>query len=160
VPSTRPGVTSGEKSRAVGRELIADQFVRGGMPRMPARVFAALLTNDSATLNAADLAEQLTASPAAVSGAVRYLEQVNMVRRSREPGSRKDVFSLGDDFWYEAMTNRETLSVLRDVFADAAAAIGPRTPAGARLKETQEFFDFVREEMPAMLARWRRRKAR
>ena len=57
---------------------------------MPARVFAALLATDSGRLTAAELAELLQISPAAVSGAVRYLTQVGMVHREREPGSRRD----------------------------------------------------------------------
>ena len=40
---------------------------------MPARVFSALLATDSGRLTAAELAERLQISPAAVSGAVRYL---------------------------------------------------------------------------------------
>ena len=38
-------------------------------------------------------------------------------------------------------------------------ALGARTPAGARMRETQEFVDFLREELPGLLARWRRRRA-
>ena len=46
---------------------------------MPARVFAALLIAPDARLTAAELAERLQVSPAAISGAVRYLVQVRMV---------------------------------------------------------------------------------
>lgn len=37
-------------------------------------------------------------------------------------------------------------------------ALGPSTAAGQRLAESLAFFDFLREEMPAMLARWRERR--
>ena len=47
------------------------------MQRMPARVFAALLASDDGALTSAELGEQLQVSPAAVSGAVRYLAQVS-----------------------------------------------------------------------------------
>ena len=50
----------------------------------------ALLTEDAGYLSAADLGERLHISPAAVSGAVRYLVQIQLVRREREPGSRRD----------------------------------------------------------------------
>ena len=46
-----------------------------GVPRMPARVFAAILADDAGRLTAGELAERLQVSPAAISGAVRYLTQ-------------------------------------------------------------------------------------
>ena len=38
--------------------------------------------------------------------------------------------------------------------ADGIAAVGADTPAGARLAETQEFFAFIQQEMPALVERW------
>ena len=90
-------------------ERFGAMLEEGGVPRMPARVFAALLATDSGRLTAAELAEQLRISPAAVSGAVRYLIQVGLVTREREPGSRRDVYALHHDLWYEAIVNREPL---------------------------------------------------
>ena len=49
-----------------------------GVPRMPARVFACVLADDSGGLTAADLAERLQVSPAAISGAVRWLMQMHL----------------------------------------------------------------------------------
>jgi DNA-binding transcriptional regulator GbsR (MarR family) len=62
---------------AVGRfvERFAAILEDSGVPRMPARVFVGLLATDSGSLTAAELAERLQASPAAISGAVRYLAQ-------------------------------------------------------------------------------------
>jgi hypothetical protein len=37
--------------------------------------------------------------------------------------------------------------------------LGPNTPAGARLAETLAFFEFLQEEMPEVLNRWRSRRA-
>ena len=55
-------------------------------------VFSALLVTDSGRLTAAQLSALLGASPAAISGAVRYLGQVGIISREREPGSRRDVY--------------------------------------------------------------------
>jgi ABC-2 type transport system ATP-binding protein len=60
-------------------EGFAAALADGGVPRMPARVFAALLATDSGRLTAAELGERLQVSPAAISGAVRYLTQVALV---------------------------------------------------------------------------------
>ena len=67
-------------------ERFSSDLEAAGVPRLPARVFVALLVEDDGYLTAAELAERLQISPAAVSGAVRYLIQVNLVRREREPG--------------------------------------------------------------------------
>jgi len=84
---------------AVGKfiEQFASVLVEAGIPRMPARVFAALLAEDSGKLTAAELSERLQASPAAVSGGVRYLIGVGMVRREGEPRSRKHHYRVPDN---------------------------------------------------------------
>src|SRR5690349_19613035 len=86
-------------------EHFASALVNAGLQRTHARVFAALHGTDSGRLTAAELAETLQISPAAVSGAVRYLTQFNLIRREREPGSRRDVYVLYRDNWYEAIVN-------------------------------------------------------
>src|SRR6185436_10524901 len=75
----------------VNRENRTAEFVErfallldeAGMPRMPARVFAAILADDGGRLTARELAERLSVSPAAISGAVRYLTQAGMIERGR-----------------------------------------------------------------------------
>jgi DNA-binding transcriptional regulator GbsR (MarR family) len=137
-------------------ETFASAFVDAGVPRMPSRVFAAILASDAGRLTAAELADQLQASPAAISGAVRYLIQVSLIVREREPGSRRDVYAVGDDGWYEAIVRRERLLELwARAVRDGVAALGPDTPAGRRLAETLAFFEFLQAEMPALLERWR-----
>src|SRR3954468_4599737 len=88
-------------------ETFASAFVDAGVPRMPSRVFAAILASDAGRLTAAELSEQLQASPAAISGAVRYLIQVSLIVRERDPGSRRDVYVVGDDGWDEAIVRPE-----------------------------------------------------
>jgi DNA-binding transcriptional regulator GbsR (MarR family) len=140
-------------------ERYAADLEAAGVPRLPARVFVALLVEDAGYLSAADLAERLHISPAAVSGAVRYLIQVQLVRREREPGSRRDRYRITDDAWYEASVSRQaTLDQWSRTLATGVRALGSRTPAGARMRETQEFVEFLRQELPSLLARWRRRR--
>jgi DNA-binding transcriptional regulator GbsR (MarR family) len=138
-------------------ERFAGVLVEGGVPRMPARVFALLLASDEGRMTAAELAEALQVSPAAVSGAVRYLIQTSLLERVREPGSRRDVYRLGDDPWYEAIYRREPLlSRWQRALAEGVEAVGPDTPAGRRLSDSAEFFAFLQRELPAWLTRWRR----
>ncbi|MWA12493.1 GbsR/MarR family transcriptional regulator [Streptomyces sp. BA2] len=142
----------------VGRfvEQFAAQLVEAGMPRMPARIFAALLASDSGALTSAELGERLQVSPAAVSGAVRYLTQQHMVAREREPGSRRDIFRVHSDQWYEALANRDgVLKRWESALRDGVTSLGADTPAGRRMAETLAFFEFVEKEIVEMLERWR-----
>ncbi|MFJ8959561.1 GbsR/MarR family transcriptional regulator [Lentzea sp. NPDC102401] len=127
-----------------------------GVPRMPARILAALLTTDSGRLTAAEIADLLQISPAAVSGAVRYLTTVQIVSREREPGSRRDVYRMRDNVWYEATFRKDQmLGMIDEVLGEGVKALGPASEAGSRLDETREFFRFCHAELGSMLDRWR-----
>ncbi|MFG3656754.1 GbsR/MarR family transcriptional regulator [Streptomyces sp. NPDC047706] len=157
---TEAGVSGADRRNpeAVGRfvEHFAAQLVEAGMPRMPSRVFAALLASDAGALTSAELGEQLQISPAAVSGAVRYLAQVHMVSREREPGSRRERYRVHGDQWYEALTNREAvLKRWEDALRDGVDSLGAGTPAGRRLAETLAFFEYLEGELEALMERWR-----
>ncbi|GGX67187.1 GbsR/MarR family transcriptional regulator [Streptomyces minutiscleroticus] len=137
-------------------EHFAAQLVEAGLPRMPARVFAALLASDSGALTSAELGEQLRISPAAVSGAVRYLAQVHMLSREREPGSRRERYRVHSDQWYTALTNREAIiKRWENALRDGVAHLGAETPAGRRLSETLAFFEFIEKDVAEMMERWR-----
>ncbi|MFI9052604.1 GbsR/MarR family transcriptional regulator [Streptomyces sp. NPDC053427] len=137
-------------------ERFASQLVDAGMPRMPARVFACLLASDSGVLTSAELGERLQVSPAAVSGAVRYLAQVNMVSREREPGSRRDRYRVHSDQWYEALTRRDSIITRWEVtLRDGIESLGETSPAGHRIGETLAFFEFIQGELTGMMERWR-----
>jgi DNA-binding transcriptional regulator GbsR (MarR family) len=142
-------------------EQFALMLVEAGMPRMPARVFAAVLAEDSGRLTAGEIAARLRVSPAAVSGAVRYLVQVRLLFRGREPGTRSDHYYLSeDDPWYAAITNRSALLARWEESAERGAdLLGEDRAAGRRLRETAEFFAFLRGELPGMLERWQARRA-
>ncbi|MFE2965007.1 GbsR/MarR family transcriptional regulator [Streptomyces sp. NPDC059340] len=148
----------GRDAEAVSRfvEHFAAQLVEAGMPRMPSRVFGALLASDTGALTSVELGEQLQISPAAVSGAVRYLAQVHMVSREREPGSRRERYRVHSDQWYEALTNREAIiKRWEDALREGVASLGADTPAGGRLAETLAFFEFMEGELESMMDRWR-----
>jgi DNA-binding transcriptional regulator GbsR (MarR family) len=128
---------------------------------MPARVFACLLAEDAGKLTAGELATRLGVSPAAISGAVRYLLQVGMIGKTRDPGERRDHYGLKEDPWYEVYGDRSAL--LRrweDKLAEGVEILGPERPASRRLRETQEFFAFNRAMLPEIMERWHEHKRR
>lgn len=136
-------------------ERFASVLVAAGFPPMPARVFVALLVTDSRRLTAAELAEVLRVSPAAVSGAVRYLIQLGLVHKERVPGSRRDYYRMPDDVWTDMFKLQDqVMQRWAALVREGIELAGPDTPAGARLAEHATFFDFVSGEMPAILKRW------
>ncbi|WP_410092225.1 GbsR/MarR family transcriptional regulator [Streptomyces sp. uw30] len=154
---------AGRDPEAVSKfvEAFAAQLVEAGMQRMAARVFAALLASDSGTMSSAELGEQLQVSPAAISGAVRYLAQVHMVSREREPGSRRERYRVHSDQWYEALTNRD--AILRrwgQTLREGVDSLGAATPGGQRIAETLAFFEYLEGEIGLLMERWREHRDR
>ncbi|MEU3480273.1 GbsR/MarR family transcriptional regulator [Streptomyces sp. NPDC033754] len=158
--STEAGKDGNEEGVSRFVERFAAELTEAGMQRMAARVFAALLASESASMTSAELAEQLRISPAAVSGAIRYLSQVSMVSRERDPGTRRERYVLHNELWYETFTRRDQILVRWEkVLRDGSEQLGPKTAAGARTAETAEFFAFLQREMLGIMDRWSAYKA-
>jgi hypothetical protein len=79
-----------------------------------------------------------------------------MVSRGREPGERRDHYQVSSDMWYEVVARRDQLLARWEQdLQDGIKAVGPDTPAGARLEENRRYFEFLRHEAPKVMARWR-----
>ncbi|TDD76580.1 MarR family transcriptional regulator [Actinomadura rubrisoli] len=129
-------------------ERFAALMVETGLPRMVARVFACLLTADSGALTAAELVGRLRVSPASVSKAIGYLENLEIVRRERDPGRRRERYVVDDDVWIRAwMTSARTHASWADAARDGVEILDPATPAGARLNHMWEFFARLSDDM-------------
>lgn len=119
---------------------------------MPARVFAALLFCDAGGLTSAELTELLSVSPAAISGAVRYLSQLDFISRDRKPGSRRDWYCVPDDAWHHGMAREiRMISKLRRALRESLDVLGKGSPAGRRTAETLAFFQFYEKEVSGLL---------
>lgn len=154
-----PGRDEGAVSAYV--ERFGNTLTEAGIPRLASRVFAQLLADDDGRMTAAELTESLKVSPAAISGAVRYLTQVSMIGKERERGSRRDVYVVHTDAWHEAIMRRDHLmgQLSSGMQAGVDAVGGMRTAPGQRLRLSIEFLDFVAESMATMSTEWERRKA-
>lgn len=146
--SVHPGIEAAEQAAAM--------LAAAGMARMPARVMMALVGSPDEGYTAAELAERLGVSPAAVSGAVRYLTSMHLVQRISRPGDRRDRYDLADDAWAAVtlanlpLYNR--LAELTDLVADEneAAPLSVR-----RARDSAAFLRFLAERMPELVAEWR-----
>ena len=106
-------------------EHLALVFTDWGFPRMPSRVLITLMAADEEALTAAELAERLEVSPAAISGAVRYLIHIGLLQRVPTPGSRRDRYRLPVDPWYESASLRDGyMSQVVAASGEGVAALG------------------------------------
>ncbi|MEO8260929.1 MAG: helix-turn-helix domain-containing protein [Pseudolysinimonas sp.] len=143
-------------SDAVARagDQLAAELAASGFPRMPARVIMALTVSPEGRLTAAELGKDLDASPAAISGAVRYLQTLGFVRSSTVPGTRKHVYALPLIPWYATTLTQDRYGHIVEVL-DAAFVELPDGGARERIAEMAEFFRFLQLEMPQLWARWK-----
>jgi predicted transcriptional regulator len=141
-------------------ERFAAVLVAAGFPPMPARVFVALVISEDGRLTAADLATTLRISPAAVSGAVRYLIQVGLVHKERVPGSRRDYYRMPGNMWDDLLRMRDqVMSRWGALVREGIDLVGPDTAAGARMAEQAAFLEFATREMAGLLTRWEKYRA-
>ncbi|GAA2022098.1 MarR family transcriptional regulator [Terrabacter terrae] len=142
-------------------ERLGDTLTDAGMPRLASRVFARLLADDDGRMTAVELTEALDVSPAAVSGAVRYLTQTYLIGKERERGSRRDVYVVQADAWHGAMLSRDRLlaQIEAGLRAGVPAVGGVDTAAGRRLQLSVAFLEFLSERFGALEGEWEARKA-
>ena len=125
-------------------EHLGGALAEAGLARLPARVFAALLATEDGRLTASELAALLEVSPAGISGAVRYLTQVKLIRRERERGSRRDVYVVLDDAWHDVLMQKDQIyTPILAALVEAREAVGETTRAGQRMQLSVEFLEFI-----------------
>jgi DNA-binding transcriptional ArsR family regulator len=140
-------------------EQFAGLLIASGLQRMSARVFSYILVDDADTYTAAEVAEGLGISLAAVSGAVRELTTAGLLIKGRRASTRADVYRLNDDdIWGSIMLDR---SPIIDRYRDLAVfgiETLPDGPGRDRLVQTAAFMEFVDHEMALMRERWNERR--
>ncbi|MFC0069385.1 helix-turn-helix domain-containing protein [Umezawaea endophytica] len=143
--TTTPATEVPEAARGFVDEFAA-MLVGTGLPRMAARVFAALVTTDAGVLTAADLVGGLRVSPASVSQAVGYLEGLDLIRRERD--QRRERYLIDEDLWLRTwLTSARTNTVLAETARRGVELFDVTTPTGARLEHMRQFFARLGEDM-------------
>lgn len=131
-----------------------------GFPPMAGRLLGYLAICDPAEQTIDDLAEALLASRSAITGAVKLLEPMRLLNRTRRAGERVDRISASlaalepqsfDSglFSEQAALFREGLALLPE---DARARRAP-------LEEGVALAEFLDERLPQVAAEWRERRA-
>jgi predicted transcriptional regulator len=137
-------------------ERFSAMMIASGMSRMTARVLVCLMTTDSGNLTAAELIDRLRVSPASISQAVRYLEDLGLVRRERDDRRRRERYFVDDEVWSTALDREVRIcTTWSSAAGEGAELLGPETPAGARLRLMSTLFAFVGEQLEAAAELWR-----
>jgi DNA-binding transcriptional regulator GbsR (MarR family) len=140
-------------------ERLGGALTSAGLARLPSRIFAAVLVDEDGRMTAAEIGETLGVSPAAVSGAVKYLDGIGMVRRERERGSRRDVFVVDDEAWHDTLLQADNIyRPMISALAQGIDDLGPDDPAGRRLALSRDFMEFILEEVRGINDRWAARR--
>jgi DNA-binding transcriptional regulator GbsR (MarR family) len=151
---------SADEARRAFAERMGAALASAGLARLPSRIFAALLADPDGRMTAAELGSTLRVSPASVSSAVRYLDGVGMIRREREPGTRRDVFVVDDDAWRDTLLQADRVYAPMVAELERALTTLPADdPARRRIAISRAFMGFVSEEMGLMSQRWQERLA-
>ncbi|MDQ0028256.1 GbsR/MarR family transcriptional regulator [Arthrobacter bambusae] len=149
-----------ERALREAAEQSAAILTAAGMPKMPARVLMALTVAEEGGLTALELGEVLGVSAAAISGAVRYLQSIAIVRRVAQPGSRRDRYEVPPNAWLAAFAQeRPVYRALADLADAASDAIGDHTTTAAgRLEEMASFYRFLDTRLPALMNEWEQQR--
>ena len=132
---------------------------RFSFPPMVGRLIGYLAVSDPPNPTIGELAEALLASRSAIAGAVKSLETLHVVRRSRVAGERMDRVALDmstpqsmgmdvSEFEELLELTHEGLEVLRDAPAERRAV----------LLEMSAFAEFLLEQIPRFQQEWEARR--
>ena len=147
------------EQRAAFVERLGAALTSAGLARLPSRIFAAVMVDEDGRMTAAEIGEALGVSPAAVSGAVKYLDGVGMVRRERERGSRRDVFVVDDEAWHDTLLQADNIyRPMINALGQGIDDLGPDDPASQRLVVSRAFMQFILEELRGINDRWTTRR--
>lgn len=141
-------------------EQMGQMLAAGGLPPVAGRVWAYLLICDPPQQGAADLAEALSASRGAISGAVRLLETAGLVRRSTRRGDRREYFDVPPGSIVSILNARLPVTTAWRQLADRGLALLADRPSErqARMQELRDVYAFMEQELPGMLDRFLERR--
>jgi DNA-binding transcriptional regulator GbsR (MarR family) len=145
------------KSRKNERRFVEDVarlLMPWGVPPVAARLYGHLLLCPR-PVSLDQITEDLGISKSSASVAARLLESYTLAHRHSEPGTKRALYAVADD--YEAMIRQQNR--LLDALAgqlNAGARIIPSREVNARLEEMAEFYRVMRGAMEDAMSRWKR----
>jgi DNA-binding transcriptional regulator GbsR (MarR family) len=135
-------------------EDVARLLIPWGVPPVAARLYGHLLLCPS-PVSLDQITEDLGISKSSASVAARLLESYTLARRHREPGTKRALYIVADD--YEAMIRQQNqlLNALAEQLT-AGTRIVASKEVNARLEKMAEFYRVMRGAMDDAMRRWKR----
>jgi DNA-binding transcriptional regulator GbsR (MarR family) len=137
-------------------EDMARLLMPWGVPPVAARLYGYLLLCPR-PVSLDQITKDLGISKSSASVAARLLESYTLARRHREPGTKRALYAVADD--YQAMIRQQ--NQLLDALAEqlnAGTEIIASKEVNARLGEMAEFYRIMRGAMDDAMRRWKRRR--
>jgi len=135
-------------------EDVARLLTPWGVPPVAARLYGHLLLC-SGPVSLDQITEDLRISKSSASVAARLLESYTLARRHSEPGTKRALYAVADD--YQAMIRQQNR--LLDALAvqlSAGVGIAASKAASAHLEEMADFYRVIRAAMEDAMHRWKR----
>jgi DNA-binding transcriptional regulator GbsR (MarR family) len=135
-------------------EDVARLLTPWGVPAVAARLYGYLLLC-AHPVSLDQITEDLGISKSSASVAARLLESYTLAHRHSEPGTKRALYAVHDD--YEAMVRQQNR--LLDALAEqlnAGAGIATSKAISARLEEMADFYLTMRGAMDDAMSRWKR----
>ena len=139
-------------------EDVARLLTPWGMPPVAARLYGHLLLCPR-PVSLDEIVGDLGISKSSASVAARLLESYTLAHRHSEPGTKRALYAVADD--YEAMIRQQ--SRLLDALAgqlNAGSGIATSRTVSARLEDMAEFYLTMRRAMEDAMGRWKKRNRR
>jgi hypothetical protein len=134
-------------------EDVARLLMPWGVPAVAARLYGYLLLCPR-PVSLDQITTDLGISKSSASVAARLLESYTLARRHSEPGTKRALYAVADD--YEAMILQQNR--LLDALAgqlNAGAGIAASKAVSARLEEMADFYRLMRGAMEDAMSRWK-----
>jgi DNA-binding transcriptional regulator GbsR (MarR family) len=127
-----------------------------GMPPAFGKLLGWLLICEPPSQTSAQLAQALDLSKASVSTGMRMLEGPGLVRRVPLPGHRGHAYELIPDGMIKATDTGKNYDIMR-VLMDKGLALldDPSAPRAQRLKISRDFYAFIAERLPLLVAEFK-----
>ena len=134
-------------------EDVARLLTPCGVPPVAARLYGRLLLCPR-PVSLDQITEDLGISKSSASVAARLLESYTLARRQSEPGTKRGLYAVADD--YEAMIRQQNrlLEALAGQL-NAGAGIASSKAVSARLEEMADFYQVMRGAMEDAMSRWK-----
>jgi len=135
-------------------EDVARLLMPWGVPAVAARLYGYLLLCPR-PVSLDQITEDLGISKSSASVAARLLESYELAHRHREPGTKRALYAVADD--YEAMIRQQNqlLGALADQL-NAGVRVVTSKSVSARLEEMADFYRVMRSAMEDAMGLWKR----